>query len=57
MSPSSNELHAPLKTSNQLKRGIKKSYLAGDIGLSDAIPDLMFDHDMTQGEALRYLGL
>jgi hypothetical protein len=37
------------------KRKIKRAYLRGDIGLSDAIPDLMFDHCMDRGQAIRYL--
>ena len=39
------------------KRQIKAAYLKGEIGLSDAIPELMFGHDMMQGAALAYLGL
>lgn len=39
------------------KRQIKAAYLRGDIGLSDAVPALMFDYNMERGEALRYLGL
>jgi hypothetical protein len=39
------------------KREIKKAFLAAEIGLSDAIPLLMFDWGMERGEALRYLGL
>lgn len=39
------------------KRQIKKEYDAALIGLSDAIPALMYDHYMSRGEALRYLGL
>lgn len=39
------------------KREVKRIYLRGDIGLSDAIPMLRDGFDMTQGEALRYLGL
>lgn len=37
------------------KREIKSAYLKAEIGLSDAVPMLMFDHDMMQGDALRYL--
>ena len=37
------------------KREIKRAYLRADIGLSDAVPALMFDHDMDRGEAFRYL--
>ena len=39
------------------KRQIKNAYLRGDIGLSDAVPVLMFDHRMMLGEAYQYLGL
>lgn len=39
------------------KRQIKKAYLNAEIGLSDAIPALMFDHSMDRGAALNYLGL
>lgn len=39
------------------KRQIKASYLKADIGLTDALRELMFDHGMNQGDALRYLGL
>jgi hypothetical protein len=37
------------------KREIKSRYLRAEIGISDAIPELMFEHDMMYGEALRYL--
>ena len=37
------------------KRQIKRSYLRAEIGISDAVPTLMFDHGMECGEALRYL--
>lgn len=37
------------------KREIKRAYLRADIGLSDAVPALMFDHGMDRGEAFRYL--
>jgi hypothetical protein len=57
MSISNTELRDSPKTNNQLKCWIKKSYLAEKIGLPDAIPALMFDHDMMLGDALRYLGL
>lgn len=39
------------------KRECKKKYINADIGLSDAIQCLMFDHFMDRGEALKYLGL
>jgi hypothetical protein len=39
------------------KRQIKRDYLAGLIGLSEAVPALMFEHAMMRGDALRYLGL
>lgn len=45
------------KSRTTTKRQIKAAYLRGDIGLSDAVPALMFDHNMERGEALRYLGL
>ena len=37
------------------KRKIKRDYLRAKVGLSDAIPELMFYHEMMYGEALRYL--
>ncbi len=39
------------------KRACKKMYLAGDIGLSDALPCLMFTHGLEHTQALKYLGL
>lgn len=48
------------KEGGELKRDkqqIKGSYDAGNIGLSDALQSLMFDHGMWRGEALEYLGL
>lgn len=39
------------------KRQIKRAYLKAEIGLSDAILPLMFEHDMMHGEALKFLGL
>jgi hypothetical protein len=39
------------------KRAIKRAYLSGEIGVSDALSGLMFDHAMERGEALRFLGL
>jgi hypothetical protein len=39
----------------QTKRQIKRAYLRAEIGLTDAVPALMFDHNMEYGEALRYL--
>jgi hypothetical protein len=39
------------------KRAIKRSYRMGEIGLSEAIPTLMFDHQLSCGEATTYLGL
>jgi hypothetical protein len=39
------------------KRQIKRSYLRDEIGLSEAIPALMFDHGMVRGDAFVYLGL
>lgn len=41
----------------ETRRAIKRRYLEAEIGLSDAVPALVFDHDMTFGEAYRYLGL
>lgn len=37
------------------KREIKRAYNAGDIGLSDAIPTLMFDCGMDHGAAVDFL--
>jgi hypothetical protein len=37
------------------KRKIKRDYLRAYLDLSDAIPELMFNHEMMYGEALRYL--
>lgn len=39
------------------KRQIKADYVAARTGLSDALADLMFEHAMERGDALRYLGL
>jgi len=39
------------------KRECKRKYLKAEIGLSEALQCLMFDHFMDRGEALRYLGL
>ncbi len=39
------------------KRQCKSEYLKANIGLTDALNCLMFDHSMDQGEALKYLGL
>ena len=39
------------------KFSIRRAYLDGIIGLSDAIPLLMHDHAMDRGSALNYLGL
>ncbi len=39
------------------KRQIKRAYDKGEIGLSDALPALVFDHDMERGEAYKFLGL
>lgn len=40
---------------NYTKRKIKREYLLCMLGLSDAVPALMFYHDLTQGEAITYL--
>jgi hypothetical protein len=39
------------------RKEIKDLYLQGFIGLSDAIPALMLEHDMMHSQALTYLGL
>jgi hypothetical protein len=39
------------------KQQIKQAYLEAEIGLSDALPALIFDHDMERIEAYQYLGL
>lgn len=39
------------------KLSIKRAYMRAEIGLSDAVSELMFEHGMTHGEALAYLGL
>ncbi len=39
------------------KRQIKRAYDKGEIGLSDALPALIFDHDMVRGDAYKFLGL
>jgi hypothetical protein len=39
------------------KRSVKRRCLAAEIGLPDALPELMFEHEMDRGDALRYLGL
>lgn len=46
-----------IDTSGLTKRQVKAAYLRADIGLSDAIPALMFEHAMDRGDALKYLGL
>jgi hypothetical protein len=42
---------------NSTRKEIKELYLQGFIGLSDAVPALMFEHDMMHSQALAYLGL
>lgn len=39
------------------KRQCKSRYLRGEIGITDALACLMFDHSMDRGPTLRYLGL
>jgi hypothetical protein len=39
------------------KHKIKRQYENAEIGLTDALTELMFEHEMMQGEALKYLGL
>ena len=39
------------------KLSVKKAYMKGEIGLSDAIPALILDFQMGRFEALKYLGL
>jgi hypothetical protein len=43
------------KQRTQTKREIKRRYLRAEIGLTDAIPELMFEQGMMYGEALSYL--
>jgi hypothetical protein len=51
------EIDAAVSGEPPTKRKIKRAYLGAEIGLSDAIPTLMFNHGMTRGEAFAYLGL
>lgn len=37
------------------KRQVKAAFVRGDVGFSDAVPALMFDHQMDRGEAFNYL--
>ena len=39
------------------KRECKIKYIKADLYLSEAVQCLMYNHDMTLGEAYRYIGL
>lgn len=38
------------------KSAVKKLYVEGKIGLSDAVSELMFDYGMDRGDVFKYLG-
>lgn len=44
-----------ISTEGMTKRQVKAAYAKADIFLSAAVSALMFDHDMTRGDAIAYL--